>query len=90
MMTRGGEGGKKCPKFDDVICERPLIQIISSDPCEEGKYRSSGMTQCKECDPGKIPNSDKSDCSEWNSQTRLLADKKLLNPSIQQHINKSQ
>ena len=20
-----GEGGKKCPKFDDVICERPLI-----------------------------------------------------------------
>ena len=27
MMTnddeRGG-GGKKCPKFDDVICERPL------------------------------------------------------------------
>ena len=19
-----GEGGKKCPKFDDVICERPL------------------------------------------------------------------
>ena len=18
-----GEGGKKCPKFDDVICERP-------------------------------------------------------------------
>ena len=29
MMTnddeRGG-GGKKCPKFDDVICERPLIK----------------------------------------------------------------
>ena len=25
MMTRGGEGGKKCRKFDDVICERPLI-----------------------------------------------------------------
>ena len=24
MMTRGGEGGKKCRKFDDVICERPL------------------------------------------------------------------
>ena len=21
---RGGEGGKKCRKFDDVICERPL------------------------------------------------------------------
>ena len=20
----GGRGGKKCPKFDDVICERPL------------------------------------------------------------------
>ena len=20
-----GEGGKKCRKFDDVICERPLI-----------------------------------------------------------------
>ena len=27
MMTRGGEGGKKCPKFDDVICERPLTLI---------------------------------------------------------------
>ena len=27
MMTRGGEGGKKCRKFDDVICERPLIGI---------------------------------------------------------------
>ena len=27
MMTRGGEGGKKCRKFDDVICERPLIQV---------------------------------------------------------------
>ena len=29
MMTnddeRGEGGGKKCPKFDDVICERPLI-----------------------------------------------------------------
>ena len=28
MMTNDderGEGGKKCPKFDDVICERPLI-----------------------------------------------------------------
>ena len=25
MMTRGGEGGKKCRKIDDVICERPLI-----------------------------------------------------------------
>ena len=24
MMTRGGGGGKKCQKFDDVICERPL------------------------------------------------------------------
>ena len=24
MMTGGGEGGKKCRKFDDVICERPL------------------------------------------------------------------
>ena len=23
-MTRGGEGGKKCPNLDDVICERPL------------------------------------------------------------------
>ena len=22
---RGG-GGKKCPKFDDVICERPLMK----------------------------------------------------------------
>ena len=27
MMTNDderGEGGEKCPKFDDVICERPL------------------------------------------------------------------
>ena len=36
-MTRGGEGGKKCPKFDDVICERPLISarvccLTLSDP----------------------------------------------------------
>ena len=28
MMTRGGEGGKKCRKFDDVICERPLTKIL--------------------------------------------------------------
>ena len=27
MMTRGGEGGKKCRKFDDVICERPLSTV---------------------------------------------------------------
>ena len=30
MMTNDderGEGGKKCPKFDDVICERPHIRI---------------------------------------------------------------
>ena len=28
MMTiddERGEGGKKCPDLDDVICERPLI-----------------------------------------------------------------
>ena len=27
MMTNDderGEGGKKCPKFDDVICDRPF------------------------------------------------------------------
>ena len=29
MMTRGGEGGKKCRKFDDVICERPLSSLIT-------------------------------------------------------------
>ena len=28
MMTRGGEGGKKCRKFDDVICERPLTNQV--------------------------------------------------------------
>ena len=28
MMTRGGEGGKKCPKVDDVICERPLTNNL--------------------------------------------------------------
>ena len=30
MMTNDderGEGGKKCPKFDDVICERPLMYV---------------------------------------------------------------
>ena len=37
---------------------------IPSDPCDEGKYRSSGMTQCKKCDSGKIPNSDQSDCGK--------------------------
>ena len=35
MMTNDderGEGGKKCPKFDDVICERPLtIATIAGD-----------------------------------------------------------
>ena len=29
MMTRGGEGGKKCPKFDDVICERPPMVLMN-------------------------------------------------------------
>ena len=29
-MTRGGEGGKKCPKVDDVICERPLIMSFNA------------------------------------------------------------
>ena len=24
-----GEGGKRCPKFDDVICERPLSLKLS-------------------------------------------------------------
>ena len=38
MMTRGGEGGKKCPKFDDVICERPLIN-------DYGKTQSSLETR---------------------------------------------
>ena len=23
-----GEGGKKCRKFDDVICERPLLMEL--------------------------------------------------------------
>ena len=35
MMTNDderGEGVKKCPKFDDVICERPLN--IIEIPCE--------------------------------------------------------
>ena len=33
MMTNdderggGGEGGKKCPKFDDVICEQPFTSF---------------------------------------------------------------
>ena len=31
MMTRGGEGGKKCPKSaDDGTCERPVIAIVRS------------------------------------------------------------
>ena len=38
MMTRGGEGGKKCRKFDDVICERPLsmftaVFLVFNLPC---------------------------------------------------------
>ena len=41
MMTRGGEGGKKCRKFDDVICERPLsnscavscLKVVICDFC---------------------------------------------------------
>ena len=30
MMTNDderGEGGRKCPEFDDVICERPLTMV---------------------------------------------------------------
>ena len=37
MMTRGGEGGKKCRKFDDVICERPLslmAEKLKSTKCK--------------------------------------------------------
>ena len=39
MMTnddeRGG-GGKKCPKFDDVICERPLTIKLTICPPSAG------------------------------------------------------
>ena len=28
-----GEGGKKCRKFDDVICERPLKDNIFDEDC---------------------------------------------------------
>ena len=28
LMTRGGEGGKKCQKIDDVICEWPHLKEI--------------------------------------------------------------
>ena len=27
MMTRGGEWGKKCQKFDDVICEQSKLSF---------------------------------------------------------------
>ena len=41
MMTnddeRGG-GGKKCPKFDDVICERPLKAKIGVFSPENEKF----------------------------------------------------
>ena len=40
MMTRGGEGGKKCPKFDDVICERPLITLYK----EDGRFKFADLT----------------------------------------------
>ena len=33
MMTiddERGEGGKKCPNLDDVICERPLINSVAA------------------------------------------------------------
>ena len=40
MMTRGGEGGKKCRKFDDVICERPLSRLFFLIfPSEQQKQR---------------------------------------------------
>ena len=44
MMTNDverGEGGKKCPKFDDVICERPLKPPqINIDLTKSLKYES--------------------------------------------------
>ena len=42
MMTNDderGEGGKKCPKFDDVICERPL----SDKSCGSKKIMSQNF-----------------------------------------------
>ena len=38
MMTRGGEGGKKCRKFDDVICERPLRDFNDNSLIKERFY----------------------------------------------------
>ena len=37
-------------------------ETFPSEPCDKGKYRGPGMTRCKDCDSGKIPNSDNSDC----------------------------
>ena len=44
MMTRGGEGGKKCRKFDDVICERPLMdwKTFVSLLTRDVKYTNTG------------------------------------------------
>ena len=41
-MTRGGEGGKKCPNLDDVICERPLTEtcVVAAS---EGKARYTSV-----------------------------------------------
>ena len=53
MMTnddeRGGEEGKKCPKFDDVIlCERPHM-LKKSDKCVPFAkvYRSTNSMKIK-------------------------------------------
>ena len=46
MMTRGGEGGKKCRKFDDVICERPLSDEPAENLCHPSVCGQLRTTVC--------------------------------------------
>ena len=52
------------------------LNKLFSEPCENGKYRSTEMTECEECDEGKIPNSDQTVCgkSKTTKRKRLKSD----------------
>ena len=45
MMTRGGRG---CPKFDDVICERPLKIILGRTKCFMSKIEPLNVLSYKQ------------------------------------------
>ena len=52
--------GKRNKYFNDYI----------SEPCESGKYRGTGMTECEECNEGKIPNSAQTACSKTTKRLK--------------------